>query len=437
MRRLASVFVASSRRSDKSDATSSTDDALPHKKSRVFLSLSRKHLSSIDPPSLLATELANSSSSSSSASTALRTPDDDGLPRTPSKKGSWKSWLGGKNAPVSDHPEGRRSPPWQSSQNALLPTKSGANEMDDASSQSDDPYGNPDDIHTQSYSPQQIVTARANARILIMNSLVREPTPPPLLQYSDTVSFPRSCHSSRRLHRRETLESELHKKSLLARLDRLSPSSESSIVPLASKPVLPKPQSHRNIQEDVFPSAHSVSFHSSGLVNWVSRPCFEDRLQLWTRSDSGEIIRTRIPGSHLGVAALEFSESLELLAGTLLESDEEVEANITFDPVLEFTLPPLALSGYIPLSVIMAAQISTCRSRSLCDFTEANGAGAALSPVCPVAIQRFTRQTVSFTSAWQRPADFAQGSVAPQRDGDFWIYSHKRSRSKTRSPVCR
>lgn len=207
-----------------------------------------------------------------------------------------------------------------------------------------------------------MATARANARTIIMNSLVHEPTSPPLFQSPDAISFPRSSNSSRRLRRRETLESELHKKSLLARLARLSPSAESQIAPLASKSVVPKPQNHRNFQDDIFPLADSVSFYSSGLENWVSRPCFEDRLQLWTRSDSGEIIRTRIPGSHLGVAALEFSESLELLAGALPESDEDVEAEIAFVPALDFTLPPLTLSGYIPLSLIMDAQISACRS---------------------------------------------------------------------------
>lgn len=372
MRRLASVLLAS-RRSDKSDAPLSTstsaDDTsrarLVQKKTKVFGSLSRKHLSSAVPPSLpplVASDLANSSSSSSSGSTTLRTPDDDGLPRIPSKKGSWKSWLGGKHATVSDHPEEHHPPPWQSPQNVLRPSKPASNETDDASSRSDDPYGNPDDIHTRSYSPEQMVTARANARTIIMNSFVHEPTAPPLFQSSDTISFPRSCHNSRRLRRRETLESELHKKSLLARLGRLSPSAESSIVPLASKPISPKQKTHPNFQDDVFPSADSVSFHSSGLENWVLRPCFEDRLQLWSHSDSDEIIRTRIPGSHFGVPALEFSESLELLAGTLLENDEDVEADIAFNPALEFTLPPLALSGYILLSIIIDDQISTRRS---------------------------------------------------------------------------
>ena len=367
MRRLASVLVASSRRTDKSDAPTPADDSsrprLVHKKSRVFSSLSRKHLQP-SPPPLVASDLAKSSSSSSSGSTTLRTPDDDGLPRTPSKKGSWKSWLGGRNTTVSDHPEGRHSPPWQPSKNVLHPPKSGSNETVDVSSQSDDTYGSPEDTHTSSYSPQQIATARANARTMIMNSLIYEPTAPPLFQCSGAILFPRSCHSSPRLRRRETLESKLHKKSLLARLDHLSSYAELSIAPLALKPIFPKPQTPRNFQVDVFPSAESVSFYSSGLTNWVSRPCFEDRLQLWTCSDSGEIIRTRVPGSHLGVAALEFSESVELLAGTLLESDEGVDAetDIGFDPGLEFTLPPLALGGYVRLSVIMDPQISLRRS---------------------------------------------------------------------------
>ncbi|KAF8138413.1 hypothetical protein EV363DRAFT_1520336 [Boletus edulis] len=360
MRRLASVLVASSRRTDKSDAPSSADDnprtRLVQKKIRVFPSLSRKHSSSVDPPSLpplVASDLANSSSSSSSGSTTLRTPDDDGLPRTPSKKGSWRSWLGGKNAPVSDRPERHHSPPWQSSHNVLRPSKSGSNETDDASFQSDDP----DTIHTvPSCSPQQMATARTTTRTLIMNSLVREPTAPPLLQSSDAISFPRSCHSSQRLCRPETLESELHKKSLLARLDRLSPSAEPSIAPLASKSIPLKPQTYQNFQDDAFPSADSVNIHSSGLKNWVSRPCFEDRLQLWTCSDSGEIIRTRHSGS------------LELLAGTLLESDEfveaEAEADIAFDPALEFTLPPLALNPDPPATQMKDLELEPLSSPS-------------------------------------------------------------------------
>ncbi|KAG9317405.1 hypothetical protein JVU11DRAFT_1604 [Chiua virens] len=350
MRRLASLLVASSRRTDRSDAPSSTsqdDDSrprLPQKKSRVF-SLSRKHLSSMDPvslPPLIATDFANSSSSSSSGSTTLRTPDDDGLPRRPSKKGSWKSWLGGKDATFSDHTEERHTP-WQSSQNMPLPPNSSSTEMDSTSLQSDDPYGS-DGIPTTLYSPQQMTTARANARTMITNSLVPQHTSAPLFQSPEAISFPRSCHNRRHLRHRETLESELHKKSLLARLDRLSPSAESSIVSLASKSVPPKPQSHWKFQDDVFPSADSVNFHSRGLENWVSRPCFEDRLQLWTCSETDEIVRIRIPGSHFGVAALEFSESLELLAGTLLESDEDVEPDVTFDPTSQFTLPPLTLN---------------------------------------------------------------------------------------------
>ena len=361
MRRIASVLA--SRRSDKPDAPASAPTAgLVHRKSRVFPSLSRKHLpSETDPPSLLplvASDLANSTSSSSSGSTAIRTPDDDGLPRIPSKKGSWKAWLGGRNAPASDYPEEHHPPPWQS----LHPPKPGSNDTDDASLQSDGPYHSPDDSRTPSFSPQQMATARANARAMIMNGLVHQPTSYPLLRLPDTISFPRSCNSSRRLRRRETLESELHKKSLLARLGRLSPSEESSISHLASNPFPPKPQARPVFQDDVFPSAGSVSLHCSSLENWVSRPCFEDRLQLWTRSDSGEIIRTRIPGSHFGVAALEFSESLELLAGTLPESDEDVGAEVAFGPVVEFTLPPLALSACTSLGIIADAQLSACRS---------------------------------------------------------------------------
>ncbi|KAF8845858.1 hypothetical protein BDN67DRAFT_961507 [Paxillus ammoniavirescens] len=356
MRRFTSVFV-SSRRTDKPgppSTTSSNEDTIPSrdshtrkKKSTVFNSLSRKAASTIDSlPPLVASNLATSSSSSSSGSTTLPTPVDGNLPRTLSKKGNWKSWLGGKKPPGSiNDVEEITHPSWPlapTSKAVLRPPNADPfNQIDDASSQSEDEYGQPEVPHYQTYTPQQMTTARTNARIIMMNSLIHQPTSPPLLRSPDAVSFPRSGRNYRHIPRRETMESELHRKALLTRLDSLSSSAESSIAQLASKKVAPNSQIYPNFQDDFFPSANSVTVHSNGLSNWVSRPCYEDRARVWTRGDSGEVTCTRIPGSQLGVAALEFSETLELLAGTLLESDDSTP-DIQFDPALEFTLPAFA-----------------------------------------------------------------------------------------------
>ncbi|KIJ70045.1 hypothetical protein HYDPIDRAFT_23193 [Hydnomerulius pinastri MD-312] len=351
MRRIASVFV-SSRRADKPDApstTSSNEETVPRrdsqkKKSRVFNSLSRKVTATALPPlpSLLASELAGSSSSSSSGSTTLRTPDDDGLPRTPSKKGNWKLWLGAKKPP-QDLVEETKFPSWQSPplpKTGLRPPNvdlSNETDADDASTQyGAESYDHDGETSFHVYSPQQIAQARSNARTMIMNSLIRHSTSPPVLQLVDAISFPRSCNNSRHLPRKETMESELHKKSLLARLNSLSRSAESSIAPLASKTLTSISETSPNFQDDFLPSADSVSLDSKGLRTWVERPCYEDRVRVWAREVSGDIICTRVPGSRFGVAALEFSERVELLAGAF---EEELFPDVQFDPASEFTLP--------------------------------------------------------------------------------------------------
>ncbi|KIK92714.1 hypothetical protein PAXRUDRAFT_146705 [Paxillus rubicundulus Ve08.2h10] len=355
MRRFTSVFV-SSRRTDKpgpSSTTSSNEDTIPprdphtrKKKSTVFNSFPRKAASTIDSlPPLVSSNLATSSSSSSSGSTTLPTPVDDSLPRTLSKKGNWKSWLGGKKSPGNNDVEEIKHPSWQltpPSEAVLRPPNADPfNQIDDASSQSEDEYGQPEGPHYQTYSPQQMATVRTNARTMITNSLIHHPISPPLLRSPDAVSFPRSGRNYRHIHRRETMESELHKKLLLARLDSLPSSAEPSIAPLASKMVAPKSQIYPNFQDDSFPTTNSVTIHSKGLRKWVLRPCYEDRARMWSCGNSGEVTCTRISGSRLGVAALEFSETLELLAGTLLES-EDAAPDIQFDPTLEFSLPASA-----------------------------------------------------------------------------------------------
>ena len=79
-------------------------------------------------------------------------------------------------------------------------------------------------------SSSQVARARSNARIMIANSLIQQPTSPPLLEAAEFAPFPHSCTALGRLPRRDTLDPKLHKKVLLSRLDRLSPLEESSIV---------------------------------------------------------------------------------------------------------------------------------------------------------------------------------------------------------------
>ncbi|KAH7887668.1 hypothetical protein F5I97DRAFT_1805631 [Phlebopus sp. FC_14] len=345
MRRIASVFAARRDRADAPSSTSSNEDSLPQRgsqksKGTVFDSLSRK-VAHPTLPSLVASELANSSSSSSCGSTTLRTPDDDTLPRLPSKRGNWKSWLGAKKpADHLDEARHHRQPHPTGPTPKGVPHQPKVNPTNDTDDASEDESYHSGGLPHHSSPSKHAASAHTNLRMLITDSLIPHPTSSPLLDLAETTSFPRSCHRSRHLPRQETMESQLHKKVLLIRLDHLSRSEELSIAPFASKVVVTATKALRDPQHDFLPDAGSVTTHSKGLRSWVSRPCYEDRVRVWTRQETGDITCTRVPGSSFGVAALEFSEPLELLADTLPVSDDDALADIGFDPSSElFTLP--------------------------------------------------------------------------------------------------
>jgi hypothetical protein len=81
---------------------------------------------------------------------------------------------------------------------------------------------------------------------------------------------------------------------------------------------------------DTWPKAQFSRSSSEGLGNWVARPYYEDRVLVWTRQElSGEFVPSGISGSQFGIAALEFSEPLQIMAGLLSDIDDG------FDPSAE------------------------------------------------------------------------------------------------------
>ncbi|KAG1892370.1 hypothetical protein F4604DRAFT_1672406 [Suillus subluteus] len=328
MRRMSSVFA---RRADKPDAPSSNDNGpLPQEAAkrkgslRMFNSLSRKAV----PQQLFA---SGSSSSASSGSAELRTPDDEELPRTRmlSQKGSWKSWLGAKNHRDEGDTKAAWLPPFPTAGIALRPPPTPtSNETDDASSGSEDEADHLQDPPTQNLA-HSITQARHSMRVTILNSSADgdRPSCPPLLDIPHNTPFPRSCLRVGHVRRRDTLESKMHKAVLLSTLESLSPSEERSLAPLYSRPVtLVKEAPAYDPDIDTWPKAQSLRSNSEGLGNWVARPCYEDRVLVWTPQEpSGQIVT----GSQLGVAALEFSEPLQILAGLLSDIDDG------FDPAAE------------------------------------------------------------------------------------------------------
>ncbi|KIO12718.1 hypothetical protein M404DRAFT_19467 [Pisolithus tinctorius Marx 270] len=350
MRRLASVFVS---RSDRPDAPStvSNEGSQPRqpKGPGVLASLARR-ATQTSIPSLLPSSLTNSSSSSSSGSTALQTPIDESLPRKSSKKGSWASWIAPKK-------QARReawsscAPPFA----ALSPPNVdlGNETLDARSSPSDDGSD-----HSESQSSQMVVRARANTRIILWNSLVHRLDSPPLLDLPEFVAFPRSCNPCRSLRRKETLESKVHKNALLSRLDKLSPSELSSIMAWSTSVVATKKPS-RDPLHDFFPEARAIARHSEGLRTWVSRPYYEERVYVWTQEEKGEIACSRVTGPQLGVAALEYSEVLDILSGPLSEPPDEPSDGAIFDTTAELLSLPC-----IPGLDCPAVQTSPLKSSS-------------------------------------------------------------------------
>lgn len=367
MRRIASVFV--SRRTDKSDAPSTTSsndpDLLPQeatkRKARLFNSLSRKSAPQ-SLPQLLASGSALSSSSASSGSAELRTPDEE-LPRMPSQRGTWKSWLGAKNHRNEADLKAAWLPPLSTSGIALRPTPR-SNETDGASSESEDEADHLQDPPAQNFA-QSITQARDSMRAVILNSSANSDRPscPPLLDIPASTLFPRSCLRLGHVCRRDTVESTMHKRALLRTLESLSPAEERSIAPLGRRPaILVKEAPAHNPDIDTWPKAQFLRRNSEGLGNWVARPCFEDRVLVWTRQEpSDQIVTTGISGSQFGVAALEYSDSLQILAGLLADVEDD------FDPSAELRLEPSPPASGTPAAALPSTEQITA-SVAITDF---------------------------------------------------------------------
>jgi hypothetical protein len=120
----------------------------------------------------------------------------------------------------------------------------------------------------------------------------------------------------------ETMASTLHKTRILRRLARrdLTVSEARSVASFTSRRTLPVKSQVFLSKFDDSPASNArrISNVSRGLKQWSSRPCFEDRMFVYTPGPSGrfdDIAVHNVSGGALGVAALEVSESIELLAG--------------------------------------------------------------------------------------------------------------------------
>ncbi|EIN10459.1 hypothetical protein PUNSTDRAFT_112311 [Punctularia strigosozonata HHB-11173 SS5] len=373
MRRLASVFRKGSTRSDRSDAVDSqaTDESAAATAStigrkrgaaRFFTSSSRINIST--EPSLLPPPLVRSNQASSSASSyedSLRTPEDDGLQsRLPSPtpnlaKKAWRATLMGRKSGSAESEPQRaaaldatpRAQDWRPRQppplreppplRAAGKTSREGDSDDDSSTDSEDSYDQ-QDVPTPTRPtiaiPRESAAAAARANLgtaarnlstFTASTMTPPIYPPPLLHLHGMPLFPRSVNPSSTLVRADSLESRLHKTRLLRRLERrdLSAAEERSIAPFAAKHGTRKRPSF-HLDEASFSNTRRIRSYSQGLQRWADRPCFEDRVTLWTTAADdpskgtadGDLIGQRVIGRPgYAVASLEFSMGLEALAG--------------------------------------------------------------------------------------------------------------------------
>ncbi|KZS97968.1 hypothetical protein SISNIDRAFT_202379 [Sistotremastrum niveocremeum HHB9708] len=351
------------------------------------------------PPSLRQGSFGNTSSSSSDVSSpsAPHTPDDD--PRNAKK---WKIWSGSGSqnssklsntslktpsivvpddqwpalttewVPPDDaaflRPASRQAPqpppPVPSSfgqaRKSTPSVASSDNEESESESEESDEFAGPVTVPISTPPRRSLVLTSTNTaqptlprpppsrlnpasytklHALTLASLIPTPSPPPLLHFPSAPLFPRSSNPPHSLSSEPSLLSILHKKHILRRLEsrNLTPLEEASIASFADRPrVSPRPPPPKI--PEAMSDVKRLDSYSRGLHRWIYRPCFEERVSVWTMSVDGyDIVKDRVTGSGTAVLDLEFSPGLEALAG-YGSSDLEEDTGAIISPA--FTTTP-------------------------------------------------------------------------------------------------
>lgn len=376
MRRLVAAITRRSSKSDAGNTTDSTQD-LQHPKSSFFRSLSRKVSSRpvnqdadsaadprskrhpIPPVNTLTTQPNQAPSSSSSSSGGPHTPDDDASSflRTVLHKGRNEPWFPPSpqavdNPSVPPHSASQAShpPPSFLALPVLPPLRLSQDDTEDddsdlESSESEPsqlqppPIPRPSLLHSH---PLQLLSPVAYFHALTTSALQPPFSPPPLLDLPNLPLFPRSSNPTRSLVHNESLLSSMFKQRLSRRtLPPVSPDAQIALSPLGPHKPAPHPRPSLFLDDTALKDYSTVNVPSQGLKLWLNRPCFEDRLDVFLPDDpTGFVIQMPVSASTLGVAALEFTEPLELLAG-LYDPQEDVPQIPVASPTL---ISPLSLS---------------------------------------------------------------------------------------------
>lgn len=330
---------------NRSDISSPPADS-PQPK-RLFGSLSRNRGITA---SVGSSEPFQSSASSSSGSQPRTLKVNEGHLRRSISKPTWMPWIGGgkkatdgsKKSKIEEycpvplheawpaplrkvwHSPSAPSLRQPSRSRALLPNDSEDDSTSSESEEESDIVSVPDHRSTTT-----IATARNNLRSMIEDSLQPPFSPPPLLHVQGQPLYPRSSNSRRSLYKHDSMETSMHKARLLHRLSRqdLTRPEDLSIVSLGVLNILPVKRPSLVLDDQAVPRTHHVRKFSQGLQAWALRSCFEDRMDVWMpegHTAPQTILRKRVTGTDLGVAALEISEFTDLLAGAAVIDNSDI-----------------------------------------------------------------------------------------------------------------
>lgn len=316
-------------------------------------------------PPLIRPGLTTGSSASSDGSGSLRTPDDDvstpgaafpkagEIERERDKK-RWSMWFRRKSSSDKDSPPadeqtfppsvgGGRASSSLTHVAAVPPANSSAqqgrgdSDTEDDSEHSDAEDGSDvyrDTIRVRTLPSETVLLqAKNNFRASLKNNLISLVSHPPLVDVPDSRRFPRSSGSHAQSQRMLTLETAMHIRKILLRIERgnLSAADMHSIAELGKHKVAVRKSSDRRVDDDMASfTAMRVGYYSRGLRMWASRPCFEHRYQVWMPDEDGQgVVAKQVMGVGRGLAVLdlEVSEWLEAMAGLMLD-DQVFEKTI-------------------------------------------------------------------------------------------------------------
>ena len=289
----------------------------------------------------LSSHRGTSQSTSSDASSSVRTPSDYEPLEDIQNKKSWVSWMAsGKRRKQSS--ERNRKPavsdvfPNPNARSLLAPAAVDGDTTSDEDNASDASWSElgggdglfpstttlrPTFVQQRLRPPQELSRAIANLHAITLNSLQSVPhTTSPLVQSQSSPQFPRSSTLVNSFPPLPLMCLEVHKKRLLKRLERrkLDRLEQTSILPFSTRAHTRKKAVRAlSTSEETMAISKAVGGGwSRGMKKWALRPCFEERVVVWSVDATGRLVHAPVARSSLlGVAELEFSEGAEALAG--------------------------------------------------------------------------------------------------------------------------